>query len=126
MDITFPRSLRTTSGSAEITSIGPVGRFNTALPEIWVETGLCKPITAKLETDLPEPDSPTIANVSPKSTEYETLLDALTKPSGVGNPTDKFLTSRNLVMIVELVDLGTRIKYRRLSSLQLKMWMQSK
>ena len=39
MDMTFPRSLRTTSGSAEITSIGPAGRFNTALPDILVETG---------------------------------------------------------------------------------------
>ena len=36
------------------------------LPVIFVRFMLCRPRTAMLETDLPEPDSPTMARVRPR------------------------------------------------------------
>ncbi len=36
------------------------------LPVICVRSGLCSLSTAMLETDLPEPDSPTMARVRPR------------------------------------------------------------
>ena len=49
-------------------------------------------------TDLPEPDSPTTARVSPRSTLNEMSFDACTKPSSVGKLTVRFLTSRKALM----------------------------
>jgi hypothetical protein len=53
---------------------------------------------ARLVTDFPEPDSPTIPKVFPFSTENERLSTALTKPSSVGKLTQRFLTSRKLLI----------------------------
>src|SRR3954447_7006117 len=50
---------------------------------------------AWLVTDLPDPDSPTIASVRPFSTEKSTPSTALTMPSSVGNWTRRSRTSRN-------------------------------
>jgi hypothetical protein len=47
------------------------------------------------ETDFPEPDSPTMARVSPTLKEYETSSVALTTPSSVRKETDRFFTSRS-------------------------------
>src|SRR4051794_24669784 len=46
-----------------------------------------------VETLLPEPDSPTIASVRPRSTPNETLRTASTTPSGVGKETTRSRTS---------------------------------
>ena len=52
---------------------------------------LIKPIAV---VDLPEPDSPTTASVSPRATLKDTSVVARTKPSSVGKATFKFFTSR--------------------------------
>ena len=49
------------------------------------------PIIARFVTLLPDPDSPTIANVSPLYKSNDTSLTALTKPLGVLNEIVKFL-----------------------------------
>ena len=64
------------------------------LPVIWVRLGLCSPSTAMLLTDLPEPDSPTMASVRPRRAWYVRLETALTTPSSVGKATERSLTSR--------------------------------
>ena len=46
-------------------------------------------------TLFPEPDSPTIASVLPRSTESETPSTAWTRPSSVGNATGRSFTERN-------------------------------
>ena len=58
---TFIRSL---SGNPTISS--PPSRID---PVIRVRLRSCRPITAMLDTDLPDPDSPTIASVRPSGTE---------------------------------------------------------
>ncbi len=57
----MPRSV---SLSAPITSVPPT-RIE---PESRVDWGLCRPSTAIDETDLPEPDSPTMPSVWPLRT----------------------------------------------------------
>src|SRR5690606_39213896 len=52
------------------------------------------PITASIETDLPEPDSPTIASTSLSSTEKETPSTARNGPCAVSNSTVRFSMSR--------------------------------
>ena len=47
-----------------------------------------------LETDLPEPDSPTMPSVLPSSTEYDRSETAWTRPSAVGNLTVRSSTTR--------------------------------
>ena len=63
---------------------------------------LCKPIMAKLVTDLPEPDSPTMPSVFPFSMENETPFTALTSPSSVGNWTVKSFTLKMLMKCAPL------------------------
>jgi hypothetical protein len=63
------------------------------LPVICVRLGLCRPRTAMLLTDLPEPDSPTMARVRPRRAWYVRLETALTTPSSVGKATERSLTS---------------------------------
>ncbi|OPZ51955.1 MAG: hypothetical protein BWY91_02516 [bacterium ADurb.BinA028] len=55
------RSRRSNDSSAPTISL-PSSRM---LPVIVLRLGLCRPRTAIDETDLPEPDSPTIARVRP-------------------------------------------------------------
>src|SRR4051794_15120002 len=56
----------------------------------------CRPRIAELDTDLPEPDSPTIPSVLPFSRSKESPSVALTTPSGVGKWTLRSLTERKL------------------------------
>ncbi len=51
------------------------------------------------DTDLPEPDSPTIPRVCSRSSVYESPSVAFTSPSGVGKNTDRFSTERNGLFI---------------------------
>ena len=55
---------------------------------------VCRPITAMLETDLPEPDSPTMPRVRPRSTANDSPSTDLTRPSSVGKCTRRSVTSR--------------------------------
>ena len=57
-------------------------------------------------TDLPEPDSPTIPSVFPFSKEKESPSTAFTKPSSVGKLTERFLTSKKLLILILLLDPG--------------------
>src|SRR5204863_3053377 len=52
-----------------------------------------RPMTASMDTDFPEPDSPTMAKTSPVSTFMETLSTARKKPLAVLNSTVRFLIS---------------------------------
>ena len=54
-------------------------------------------------TDLPEPDSPTIANVSPRSRSKEMSRTALTVPLLVRKEMMRFLTSSFLAIIHQLL-----------------------
>src|SRR4051812_7537516 len=56
----------------------------------------CRPRMAELETDLPEPDSPTIPRVLPFSRLNERPSVALTTPSTVGKWTLRSRTDRKL------------------------------
>src|SRR3954453_20314541 len=51
------------------------------------------PITVRLDTLLPEPDSPTMPSALPDSTLYEIPSTAFTTPSGVSNCTRRSFTS---------------------------------
>ena len=56
-----------------------------------------------LDTDLPEPDSPTMPRVLPSSTVYDRSVTALTRPSAVGNltvrsSTDEVRRSRSVAV----------------------------
>ena len=55
-------------------------------------------MTERLVTVLPDPDSPTIATVSPEFTVRETPSTALTVPSSVGNETRKFSMESKFVI----------------------------
>src|SRR5256714_11811330 len=52
------------------------------------------PITVRLETLLPEPDSPTMPSALPRSTSYETPSTAFTTPSSVSKWTVRSRTLR--------------------------------
>ena len=51
-------------------------------------------MTASIDTDLPEPDSPTIASTSRSSTCSETPLTARNGPDAVWNSTTRFSISK--------------------------------
>src|SRR3954469_22709808 len=53
------------------------------------------PITVRLETLLPEPDSPTIPSALPGSTSYEMPSTALTRPSSVSKCTYRSRTLKS-------------------------------
>ena len=55
-----------------------------------------RPIIDRLVTDLPEPDSPTMARISPSSTENVTSSTARTTPRLTGNSVQRFFTSSNM------------------------------
>src|SRR5690606_36744784 len=58
------------------------------------------PITAKASWLLPEPDSPTIPRVSPRSSERLTPLTAVTVPSGVSKRTERLRISSMAISAV--------------------------
>src|SRR3954452_14944612 len=62
-------------------------------PEMRALEARVSPISVIEETDLPEPDSPTIPSVSPLSTEYEMPSTAFTTPSSVSKWTRRSLIS---------------------------------
>src|SRR5258708_4979825 len=66
---------------------------NIALPEVTRPAASRMPMTAKAVTDLPEPDSPTSATVSPLSTWKPTWSSTLTVPERVRNSTDSSSTA---------------------------------
>ena len=70
-------------------------------------------MTARLETDFPEPDSPTIASVSPRSTWKFKSTFAQTSPSIVGKVTLSAFTSNNLLMRYESADQEARMPNQR-------------
>ncbi len=55
------------------------------------------PMTASMDTDLPEPDSPTIASTSCLSTETSMPLTAVNAPVAVANLTVRFLIFSRLI-----------------------------
>ena len=61
--------------------------------------GFCsRPMTESDVTDLPEPDSPTTARISPQSMEKVTPSTARTMPFLVGNSVTRSLTSSNAMV----------------------------
>ena len=61
-------------------------------------------MTASMDTDLPEPDSPTMARTSPVSTFMDTLSTARKQPLAVLNSTVRFLiSSRGMRVVFPLV-----------------------
>src|SRR5712671_5968552 len=67
---------------------------NIARPEVTLPAVSRMPITAKAVTDLPEPDSPTSATVSPLSTSKPTCSKTVTVPERVRNSTERSSTAR--------------------------------
>src|SRR3954462_8798654 len=63
-------------------------------PDIVVRLRLCRPMIAMLVTLLPEPDSPTMPSVLPRSTENVTPSTARTTPSSVAKETRRSFTCR--------------------------------
>ena len=67
---------------------------NRARPEVTLPAGSRMPMTAKAVTDLPEPDSPTSATVSPLSTLKPIWSSTFTVPERVRNSTERSSTAR--------------------------------
>src|SRR5437867_4372777 len=85
-----PRSLRILSSDMSITSVPPT----RICPLRVVRRRLCRPMMDRLVTLLPEPDSPTMPRVFPRSITKDTPSTALTTPSSVANRTLRSLTCR--------------------------------
>jgi hypothetical protein len=90
MDIFEPRKRRTSSSLA-LTSSWPSSQIS---PEMRARVPLCSPRTAWLVTDLPEPDSPTMPIVWPRSTVKLNPSTDFTRPSSVGKCTRRSRMSR--------------------------------
>src|SRR3954463_14353780 len=91
MAISFPRSVRSSSSVA----------FSRSRPSKRISPLICtpglkrvRPMTVRLETLLPDPDSPTMPSASPLPTLYDTPSTAFTTPSAVGKWTFRSRTSR--------------------------------
>ncbi|CAM5483750.1 hypothetical protein SANTM175S_08458 [Streptomyces antimycoticus] len=69
----------------------PLSRIS---PLTAVVRGSCRPSTVRLVTDLPEPDSPTMPSVRPRSRSKERPSTALTTPSSVEKRTYRSRTDR--------------------------------
>ena len=76
--ISPPRALRSTFGEAPTSSMS----FTVAEPVMRADLG-SRPMTARNDTDLPEPDSPTTPTTSPGATSRLTPRTACTSPSRV-------------------------------------------
>src|SRR3954471_23134226 len=74
---------RISASEAVIRSL-PLKRIS---PLMRVLRARVRPMTVRLETDLPEPDSPTMPSAWPSSISYETPSTACTTPSSVSNET---------------------------------------
>src|SRR6478736_6482947 len=75
------------------------------LSALTVAVGGRRPMTASMATDLPEPDSPTMASTSRASTCRSMPLTALNTPTEVSKLTVRFLTSRRCIASAPL-ELG--------------------
>src|SRR5689334_13466824 len=93
MPICAPRTRRSTSGSAPIRSM-PSKRAVplTCAPRV-------RPAMVCVATLLPEPDSPTMASVLPRSTSKESPRTAWTTPSAVLKATLRSRTSRSAMAV---------------------------
>jgi hypothetical protein len=82
-----PRSLRSAgAGSFARSTTGPARVRNRISPPATRPGGSAiRPMIERLVTDLPEPDSPTTASVSPASSVKETSSTAFTTPASVAN-----------------------------------------
>src|SRR5215207_8796888 len=87
-----PRSLRTCSSVAVTSSSSSSQISPVTLALLRVR---CRPRTANDVTLLPEPDSPTMPSVRPRSTLNDEPETACTMPSSVSKRTVRSLTSRN-------------------------------
>ena len=90
MAIFLPRNNRTDSGEA-LTSSWPSSQIS---PETLALRLLCSPRMPRLVTDLPEPDSPTMPSVRPRSSLNDTGSTARTRPSSVGKWTRSSRSSK--------------------------------
>src|SRR5882757_2724639 len=113
--ILLPRSFSSSLSVAVVSSLPS----RTISPSIVVLSGLCRPRTVRLVTDFPDPDSPTMPRVVPRSRSKERPSTALASPSSVENRTCRSRTERNasdpvgagassgLVRVVTAVSPGT-------------------
>ena len=85
-------------------------------PLIWADPFLCNPMTERLVTVFPDPDSPTMATVSPEETLSDTPSTARTKPSSVGKATRRSLIRNNSDITFSPADQGLHRACPRLSS----------
>ena len=85
MAMSRPRNLRSAfAGSLARSTTGPSRVRNRISPPTMRPGGFgISPMIDRLVTDLPEPDSPTTASVSPASSVNETSSTALTRPASV-------------------------------------------
>ena len=70
--------------------------MNSTSPVIAVRCRFSRPMIARFETLLPEPDSPTTPSVSPRRSENVTSETAWTTPSDVGKRTVSPRTSSSV------------------------------
>ncbi len=68
-------------------------------PVIFAVAG-CRPITASEVTDLPEPDSPTMASDSPAASSNDSPRTAWTGPASLGNVTCRSCTFSTVPEVV--------------------------
>ncbi|CAB4650015.1 unannotated protein [freshwater metagenome] len=94
----MPRIALTSFSGALTTSTNPDSVATRISPLKLVLARLCNPKIERLVTVLPEPDSPTIATVSPALKLKSIPSTALTSPSSVGKETLRFLISSNLLI----------------------------
>ena len=93
--ISAPRIARIVAPSAVARSMRvPSGRAKSSLPEV-IRPPPCstRRISDSAVTDLPDPDSPTIATVSPRPTSNDTSRTAFTVRSVVTNSTESRSTT---------------------------------
>ena len=93
--ISFPRMASSLSSDALIRST-PCSRAVPAKREFGERV---RPISVITVTDFPEPDSPTMATVSPRLSVNETPLTARSRPSSVANETSRSSTSSSCSFI---------------------------
>ncbi len=87
----LPRSFSSSDSRAVVSSL-PSSRIS---PSTVVNIGLCRPRIVRFVTDFPEPDSPTMPSVLPRSRSKESPSTARTTPSSVRKLTCRSRTERN-------------------------------
>ena len=95
MPSSLPRNARFShSGISSRFTRRPSRRTNHASPSTCAcEVLACRPMSVRLVTDLPEPDSPTSASVSPGWIENETSATLWMRPASVAKEVDRLRTS---------------------------------